>query len=225
VPYGPKERNRYDLFLPEENPQGVVIFIHGGYWRSLDKSYWSHLAAGALGHGWAFAAPSYTLAPQARIGDITQEIANAITHVSQSVSGPIRLAGHSAGGHLVARMNCIDNKLDDDVFARIEHTLAISGVFDLENLMQTAMNADLQIDALEVASESPAQIAPRENARIQCVVGGDELDEFKRQNGLLSSWRENGASVSEKIAPGFNHFSVIEPLADPDSALVRALFA
>ncbi|MEL7428618.1 MAG: alpha/beta hydrolase [Pseudomonadota bacterium] len=225
LPYGSGDRNRFDLFEPDNNPKGVVIFIHGGYWRSLDKSYWSHLAQGALEHGWAFAVPSYTLAPNARIGKITSEIASAITSIAAMVSGPIRLCGHSAGGHLVARMNCTDSMLVDEVFDRVEKTIAISGVFDLEHLPKTAMNADLRIDQHEILSESPARLSPRKGARVHCLVGGNELDEFKRQNDLLIPWEQHGARVTRNIAAGYNHFSVIEPLADPASPLVQALFA
>ena len=79
--YGPRPRNRYDLFMPQAEPSGVVVFVHGGYWRSLEKSYWSHLASGCLKHNWSFAIPSYTLAPEARIAEITREVAAAINQI------------------------------------------------------------------------------------------------------------------------------------------------
>ena len=78
IPYGPKPRNRLDLFLPEAAPQGLLVFVHGGYWLRFDREMWSHLAAGAVARGWACAVPSYTLAPEARIGAMTQEIASAV---------------------------------------------------------------------------------------------------------------------------------------------------
>ncbi|MDH5797440.1 MAG: alpha/beta hydrolase, partial [Paracoccaceae bacterium] len=96
--YGPAERQALDLFLPAGKPEGLVVFVHGGYWIRFDRSYSSHLARGAQQRGWAVAIPSYTLAPQARISEITSEIACALTHAAGLVAGPIVVTGHSAGG-------------------------------------------------------------------------------------------------------------------------------
>ncbi len=223
--YGKRARNLLDLFVPMGTPKGTVIFIHGGYWRMLDKSYSSHLATGPLAHGWAVAIPSYTLTPEVRIKDISREIAAAIEHVAGKTDGPLRLIGHSAGGHLVARMLCADNLLSTETFARIEHTVAVSGLFDLENLQYAAMNADLQLDLQEVKDESPGLLGPRKTARITCFVGADEKPEFLRQNGLLSAWQEKGAEVNAVTDTGKNHFTVIEPLSDPNSLLISTLLA
>ena len=106
--YGPDPRQRLDLFLPKAPPKGLFVFVHGGYWLAFDKSTWSHFAAGALARGYAVAMPSYPLCPQVRIGDITRSVQAAIALAAQHVDGPIRLAGHSAGGHLAARMGCAD---------------------------------------------------------------------------------------------------------------------
>src|SRR6516165_1524972 len=89
IPYGPGERNRLDLFLPEAAPQGLLVFIHGGYWLKFDRAIWSHLAAGAVSRGWACAIPSYTLAPNARISEMTQEIASAVEVAASRVAGPV----------------------------------------------------------------------------------------------------------------------------------------
>ena len=129
--YGQSARERYDLFLPAGTPRGTVIFVHGGYWLAFDKSSWSHLAAGPLAHGWAVAMPSYTLCPEARIGGIVRQIAQA----TAAIPGNLRLVGHSAGGHLVTRLSCADSPLGD----RVSKTLSISGLHDLRPLMQTSM--------------------------------------------------------------------------------------
>ena len=102
--YGDGPRNRFDLFLPEGTAKGLVVYIHGGYWVRFDKSSWSHLANGALAHGYAVAMPSYTLCPQARISGIVSEVGAAITEAARMIAGPIHLTGHSAGGHLATRM-------------------------------------------------------------------------------------------------------------------------
>ncbi len=97
--YASGPRNSFDLFRPAGTPKGLAIFVHGGYWMKFMKSDWSHLAEGALRRGWAVGMPGYTLTPDVTIGVITSEVAKAITALSALVEGPIRLAGHSAGGH------------------------------------------------------------------------------------------------------------------------------
>ncbi|MEM0942759.1 MAG: alpha/beta hydrolase, partial [Pseudomonadota bacterium] len=104
--YGAGARQSYHLFRPEELPRGLAVFVHGGYWRRFDPSWFSHLAAGAVGRGWAVALPGYTLCPEASITQISREVSAAIAHGAGLVPGPLRLAGHSAGGHLVTRAIC-----------------------------------------------------------------------------------------------------------------------
>ena len=160
LPYGPAPRNRLDLFLPDTTPKGLAVFVHGGYWMAFDKSVWSHLAAGAVAAGWAVALPSYTLAPDARIAAITHEIGAAIDHAAAEVSGPVRLAGHSAGGHLVTRMACAGAPLAAVTRSRLAHVLSISGVHDLRPLRATAMNETLGIDAEDRAMLRRKRQAP-----------------------------------------------------------------
>lgn len=227
IAYGSQPRARYDLFLPDEGrPQGLVVFVHGGYWLKFDKSCWSHLAAGSLARGWAVAMPSYTLAPEARIPDMTREIAAAITHGSAAVDGPIRLAGHSAGGHLVTRMICDDGPLMPDVIARIAHVVSISGLHDPRPLLATAMNGSLGLSAESAAQESPALHAPWPGIPVTTWVGGHERPEFLRQSALLrESWAGQGARIDLTVAATCHHFNVIDGLCDPDSPLTDCLFS
>ncbi|RUU09496.1 alpha/beta hydrolase, partial [Mesorhizobium sp. M7A.T.Ca.TU.009.01.3.2] len=118
ITYGDGRRNRLDLFLPSATPKGLVVFIHGGYWKAFDKSFWSHLANGAVSSGFAVAMPSYTLCPDLRIAGIVQEIGVAIGKAAAMVDGPLMLTGHSAGGHLASRMVTTTTPLADDVARR-----------------------------------------------------------------------------------------------------------
>ena len=170
--YGDGLRNRFDLFLPEGRPKGLVVFVHGGFWMRLDKSYWSHLARGSVASGYAVAMPSYTLCPDARLADITREVAAAIAQAAAMIEGPLLLTGHSAGGHLVTRMISATSPLPEQVRARVRNTVSISGVHDLRPLLKTAMNATLRIDAAEAQTESPALLQPLPGARVTCWVGG-----------------------------------------------------
>jgi len=223
LPYGPAERERLDLFRPAGKPEGLAVFAHGGYWMAFDKSSWSHLAAGALERGWAFCVPSYTLAPQARISEISRQVARAIQFAAQHVEGELRLAGHSAGGHLATRMVCEDSPLPGSVRSRIGHVVSISGLHDLRPLLRTKMNATLRMDEAEGAAESPSLKRPVPPCAVTCWVGSDERPEFLRQNDLLATnWAGLGASMRSIHAEGRHHFNVIEDLADPGSKLVEA---
>ena len=226
IGYGEGERNRLDLFLPEARPKGLVVFVHGGFWRALDKSFWSHLARGSVESGYAVAMPSYTLCPAIRISDITREIAAAIERAASMVEGPLFLTGHSAGGHLVTRMISATSPLADLVRARISNTVSISGVHDLRPLLQTAMNADLKIDDAEALTESPALLEPMRGTRVTCWVGSGERPEFIRQNALLANiWTGLGAQTCTVEEPGRHHFNVIDGLADPHHQIVKALLS
>lgn len=217
IAYGPHPRERLDLFLPDGPPKGIFVFIHGGYWLAFDKSGWSHLAAGALRRGWAVAMPSYPLCPEVRIARITDSIEAAIGVAAARIPGPIRLAGHSAGGHLAARMVCDDRT--PEWRDRLEQVVPISALSDLAPLRMTSMNKDLQIDAAEAFSESPISHA-RAAVPVTLWVGGDERPAFLDQSRWLSDlWR-----VPMVVEPGRHHFNVIDGLADPDSALTREIF-
>ncbi len=219
LPYGPADRQRYDLFYPAGRPAGLAVFVHGGYWRRFGRADWSHLAAGCTGAGWACAVPSYTLAPAARIAGITTEIAAAVTAAAGQVAGPIVLAGHSAGGHLVARMAMADGPLAGDVAARLTRVVPISPVADLRPLLRTSMNADLRLDAAEAEAESPVLGRPREGVAVTVWVGADERPAFHDQARWLgAAW---GAPV--RLAEGRHHFDVIDALRDPGSAMIADL--
>ena len=220
LPYGESRRERLDLFFPDGPVQGLVVFVHGGYWMLFDKSFWSHLAEGPVRRGWAVATPSYELAPSVRIRDITQAIARAIAYAARRVSGPIALTGHSAGGHLVARMACVDGPLAAEERARLARVAPISGLFDLRPLMRTRMNATLRLDEAEAVAESPALARPLPGVPVTAFVGADERPEFLRQSELIANiWTGLGAAARCVRAPGRHHFDVIADLDDPDAPM------
>lgn len=224
--YGEKPRNRFDLFLPEEAPKGLVVFVHGGYWQALDKSYWSHLAAGSLAHGYAVAMPSYTLCPDVRVGDIVTEIAAAIADAAGEIDGPIHLTGHSAGGHLVTRMVAAGSPLVQPVRERVRTVVSISGVHDLRPLVRTGLNGKLQLDTQEASAESPVLMMPSAGTRLFCWAGGNERAEFIRQNALMASlWLGLGAETGAYVEPDRHHFNVIDGLADPGHPLTLTLLS
>jgi acetyl esterase/lipase len=226
VVYGEGERNAFDLFLPEGRPAGLVVFVHGGFWLRLHRSFWSHLAKGSVDSGWAVAMPSYTLAPDVRIAGITQEVGQAVVKAAEMIPGPIRLTGHSAGGHLVTRMISATSPLPEEIRSRIANTVSIAGVHDLRPMMNTAMNDTLKIDEAEALAESPALLRPLPGTRLTCWVGAAERSEFIRQNALLANvWTGLGASTAAYAEPDRHHFNVIDGLTDAAHPLTRTLLA
>jgi acetyl esterase/lipase len=196
-----------------------VTFVHGGYWMAFGRESWSHLAEGPLARGWAVAMPSYTLAPQARIGAITREIALALGAIGKHVAGPMVVTGHSAGGHLSARMACRDVELPPGFAQRLVRAVPISPLADLAPLRQTKMNETLKLDAAEAKAESPISHKRRETCGVSVWVGGQERPAFLWQARTLSEdW-----ACPWTVAAGKHHFDVIDDLADPRSTLVSTL--
>lgn len=220
LPYGDALREKLDLLLPDEKPKGLIVFVHGGYWQAFDKSSWSHLARGPIEHGWAVAMPSYTLAPEAKIPEITAQIGRAVSMVAEDIAGPIRLTGHSAGGHLVSRMGCEDTPLPPTVTNRIDKIVSISGVHDLRPLLRHSMNEKLGLTEETAHSESPSLKAPRSGFGFTAWVGACERPEFLRQSALITeSWGRAGVPARLVVDPGKHHFDVIDGLADADHPL------
>jgi len=211
--YGPKPRQGCDLFLPEGTLKGLMIFIHGGYWVQFDPSQWSHLAAGALARGWACAMPGYTLAPEVRVHEITAEIAEVTRQLAQRVAGPVVVTGHSAGGHLAARMGCTDQAV------AVARVVPISPLADLAPLALTKMQEKLRLDPTEITAESPARQTLRPETSAHVWVGGQERPSFLWHARLLSEAWGCGWTVS----PGKHHFNIVEDLETPESDLMSTL--
>lgn len=217
VAYGAGDAERFDVFWPEGQAKGVIVFVHGGYWKAFGRSDWSAFAEGGLARGYAVAMPGYPQAPGARISEITTCIARAVDAIALRVAGPVFLMGHSAGGHLVARMMMGDVPLA--VRDRIAGCVPISPVGDLRPLVPQSMNDVLRLTEAEAMAESPTLGVPAVVGRTHVWVGAEERPAFLEQaRGLAQAW---GAPLS--TAPGRHHFDVIDTLKDADSPLLDAL--
>lgn len=217
VSYGPSPRQTIDFFEADDIAKGTMIFVHGGFWRAFDNKSWSHLAKGARAHGWSVAMPAYDLCPEVSIATITQQVAAAVTFVARNTKGPISLAGHSAGGHLVARM-LAPGILHTEVSERIQHVMPISPLSDLTPLIRTSMNADFRLDTAMAEAESPLA-QPRPDVPVSVWVGADERPAFLDQ----AMWLASHWNVPEIIVQDRHHFDIIDPLAEGTSDMVRHL--
>ncbi|MEP7156702.1 MAG: alpha/beta hydrolase [Betaproteobacteria bacterium] len=212
--YGEDERHRLDIFRAPA-ARGTVIFIHGGYWRSLDKSDFSFVAAPFVAQGLSVAAFNYRLCPSVGVADIVGDCRNAFAWLLDNGAGHgapndhVALCGHSAGGHLVAMMFATDWAAHPVAARCIVGGVALSAVSDLSPLLQCSMNEQLKLDAASAYAASPVHHSPRLSVPLHLAVGADESDAFREQSfGLQRAWPEACRSVDE-IA-GCNHFTIVD---------------
>jgi len=221
--YGPSARQTVDLFFPDTTGHTpLAMFIHGGYWRSFEASAFSHMAAGLNARGIAVAVAGYDLVPQVTIAQIIDEIRTACLFLWRRFGQRLMIYGHSAGGHLAACMVATDwRKLDPKApVDLVPAGYSVSGVFDLKPLVHTAMNTDFKLNEPAAAAISPLWWPVPRGRAFDAVVGGIESTEFLRQSRVLADdWRQRGIETRYEAVPGANHFTVIDPLADPASAM------
>jgi arylformamidase len=225
--YGDSPGESIDIFPARKGDGSCMMFIHGGYWRSLDKSDYSFLAPAWVDAGVSLAVVNYDLCPNVTVEEIVRQMLRAsrwlYLHAEEYGMDEDRLyvSGHSAGGHLTAMMMTalwpvFDSRLPKDLW---KGGLAVSGIYDLRPLVHVDwLNSDLRLDEATALRVSPAFLPTATRAPVMTCVGGDESSEFRRQNGLLAErWR--GAFAGDVSMPGRHHFSIVDGLAEQSSAL------
>lgn len=203
------------------------MFIHGGWWRSLEPAMFSQLAAGPNARGISVAVAGYDLCPHVSIADIIGQIRAACLMLWRKRRQRIFIYGHSAGGHLAACMVAQDWKaLASDAPADlVPAAYAISGVFDLLPLVHVSQNQDLRLDEAEARRVSPLYWSVPPGRSLDAVVGAQESSEFLRQSkAIAEAWRQRMALTRYEEIPG-NHFTVVDPLTDPNSAMTARVAA
>ncbi len=226
--YGAGDAETLDVFTTPRANAPVLFFIHGGYWRSLDKSDVSFVVPPFTAEGALVVVPNYALCPAVTVETIALQLSQALAwtwrHAAAYGGDPsnIVVAGHSAGGHLAAMLLCCDwQQVGRDLPAGlVQRALSISGLFDLEPLRHTPfLSADLRLTAASVPRLSPAGWAAPAGRTLYACVGGDESEEFLRQNTLIRErWGAAVVPVCEAV-PQRNHFNILSEFADPTSAL------
>jgi arylformamidase len=225
--YGATPRQFIDLFLPAKAGDApLALFVHGGYWRSLDPSLFSHMARGLNAHGIAVGVAGYDLCPTVSIARIIEEIRHACLFLWLRLNRRMLVFGHSAGGHLAAAMVATDWKANypktpGDL---VPAAYSISGVFDLTPLVAVSMNEDLRLDAEEARKVSPLYWPAPKGHAFDAVVGALESSEFLRQSRTIADgWAKAGVVTRYQELAGMNHFTAADPLADPASAMVKRI--
>jgi arylformamidase len=227
--YGNGPKQTMDLF-PAANPRGALLFIHGGYWRALDKREHAFVAPPLVAEGIGVAVVNYDLCPDVSIGRIVEETREAVGWLKREgarhgvPADRLVVGGHSAGAHLTAMLFATDWQARGLPADTLTGGIAISGVFDLEPLVQVSFNVDLKLDAARAHALSPIHLEPRLKAPLLLAAGEGETSEFIRQSWLL--W-ERWATCRPAgwhgplFVPERHHFSVLSELGDPASRLVR----
>ncbi|RYF18697.1 MAG: alpha/beta hydrolase [Comamonadaceae bacterium] len=228
VRYGDGPNETLDIFPAPHAEAPVLVFIHGGYWRALDKKDQSFVGPAFTRDGACVVLPNYALCPAVTVPQIVMQVARAVAwtwhHIGRYGGDRKRIvvAGHSAGGHLAAMtLACLWQQLDPalprDV---VRSALAISGLHDLDPIMRTPfLQPDLRLTDDQVARASPARLQAPKHGTLYSVAGGDESEEYHRQNRLIQeAWGARRVPVCETL-PGLNHFSVLDALVEPSHRL------
>jgi acetyl esterase/lipase len=218
IPYGPKERNRWDLYPAQRPDAPCLVFIHGGYWQRNRREDFAMFVAGVQAHGWSAALPGYSLAPEVKLAEIVAEIRAALDWLQaegpkHGICGPIIVSGWSAGGHLTAMV------LDHPPVAA---GLAISGVYDLEALRDTKLNQALALTDGDIANLSPLRL-PTVMKPMAIAYGTAEVPALVNDSRNLHALRAmaHASGILLPIARA-NHFNILDHLTSPEGELTRA---
>ena len=226
ISYGPSPRQTIDLFpaADEGVSTPLALFIHGGWWRSLAPAMFSQVAAGPNAQGVSVAVAGYDFCPQVTIATIIEQARAACLWLWRNRRRRFMVYGHSAGGHRAACMAATDFKtLSPDAPADlVPCAYAISGVFDLAPLLHVSQNQDLKLDDKSARACSPLSWRVPAGRTLDAVVGALESSEFLRQSKIIAqAWRQGMAQTRYGEIAGANHYTVVDPLTDPNSAMTR----
>jgi arylformamidase len=230
--YGPAPAETLDFFPASGPNRPLLIFVHGGYWRALDKKDFSSVAPAYVAAGFSVAVPNYGLAPATPLTEIVAQIRRACVWLYRNASGldvdPLRIvcSGHSAGGHLTAMMLATEwPRLAADLPTRLlSGAVAVSGLFDLDPVARAPfLRDDLRLDASLVRQLSPALLPLHNDVPFLLAVGALETAEFHRQSQLIASHWPLSCRATLLDLPGCNHFTACEALATPGSALFESV--
>jgi arylformamidase len=225
--YGPGATQTYDLYRPHGDAQGrpLVIFIHGGYWRALDKSDHSFVVPPLIAAGAVVVNLNYDLCPDVTLDVMCQQVIQGVRHCHANAAGwgadpnQTILIGHSAGAHLAARVlnaTADEHGRPADLVCGV---VAISGVYEPQVVLRIpTVNEQAQITA-DVAEQNDCLVRPVLGApRLAVWAGGDEPEAWINQSRRYAEHAErHGLACTFFELPGTDHFTVLERSFEPTS--------
>ncbi|QUW65115.1 alpha/beta hydrolase [Pseudomonas synxantha] len=226
IAYGEGLREVLDVYSPAGEVSGTLIFIHGGYWQAFSKNDHAQFAEGALARRWRVVILDYPLCPAASITHIVDCVRRGIEFTAKLWNeGPIVLAGHSAGGHLVTQVASSRGALTPECKARISRVVSMSGIHDLRPLLGASeLNAVIGLDCQQARALSPVLDEPGHDFELICVCGSEELPEFRRQNTIFASlWLGMGITTESFEVRERHHFNLLDELKQSTSRLSEIL--
>ncbi len=235
--YGDHRLQRVDLFRPaaRSGPLPLLVFVHGGYWQSLDKDDFSFILPPFLDAGIAVASVNYRMAPEVRLGEICADVTAALDLLSAEAAGlgcqdqGFVLCGHSAGGHLVMQEAVREGRAlagGEIDRSRLAAVCSISGIYDLAPLQHSYQQIMLQLSDRDICALSPLRNAPLHSPPVLVAVGDQETPEFLRQQtALISHWQALDLPIEGQRASGQDHFTIVDLLSDASHAPTRWLIA
>lgn len=230
VPYGSHDLQATDFFPAKSVGRPLLVFIHGGYWQSLDKSYFSYLAEPYINRDINVAIVNYRLAPEANMNEIVMDNRNAIISLYRKASelgfdsSRIYVSGHSAGGHLTATMVNTDWTAWGLPVDLIKGGCAISGLYDLEPIRLCYLNKAIGLTPKQVLENSPFLNLPKGKTPIILTVGGDESDEYHRlQSEYEHALKALNINVEIVVQKNGHHFDAVDRLGDSSEELCQAM--
>ena len=232
--YGDSPRERIDILLPPDLRHGAPIhmFVHGGYWRSGEKSAHTCVAAPVLAVGGIAAIVEYDLMPGTRLGTIVGQIRRAAAWlVAQAEAlgadaSRLTVSGHSAGAHLASYLAATGPAEVDPPLTPIAGLLLLSGIYDLSDIPGSFLKDEARMTAEEAAAWSPLRSRQHVGPKRMIALGAEETPPFHDQaNRLHRLFQSVGLESTLISRPALNHMNVVLDLADPKRALGQHLAA
>jgi arylformamidase len=230
VPFGPTLAEHVDVY-PAGEGAPVLVYVHGGFWVLRTSREFGFVARGPVSRGVATVVTNYALCPAVTIDEIVRQTRAAVAWAYQNAESfggdpeRIHVAGHSAGGHLVAMLLATDWDKDYGLPANIiKGATAISGLHDLAPFPYTFLQPKVQLTWDQVRKNSPILHLPEWSPPLLVAYGGDETNEFKRQSDdFFVAWKAKGLAGERLVVPGKNHYDIVDGFLDAESPLLSGI--